>query len=106
MSKLYEFISEEQCDLAEPYAAPMSESLRAFGYELPSAIADLVDNSIFADAKNVWVDFTWNGEDSTISVTDDGKGMTEEELVNAMRPGSRNPLESRDPKDLGRYGLG
>jgi hypothetical protein len=106
MSKPYEYIGEEQCDLAEPYAAPMSESLRAFGYELPSAIADLVDNSIFAEARNVWVDFTWTGEDSTICVTDDGKGMTEEELVNAMRPGSRNPLESRDPKDLGRYGLG
>ena len=106
MSKLYESISEEQCDLAEPYAAPMSESLRAFGYELPSAIADLVDNSIFAEAKNVWVDFSWNGEDSTVCVTDDGKGMTVEELVNAMRPGSRNPLESRDPKDLGRFGLG
>jgi hypothetical protein len=106
MSKTYGHIREEQCDLAEPSAAPMSESLRAFGYELPSAIADLVDNSIFADARNVWIDFTWDGENSTICVTDDGKGMTEEELVNAMRPGSRNPLESRDPKDLGRYGLG
>ncbi|WP_238339449.1 ATP-binding protein [Candidatus Manganitrophus noduliformans] len=84
----------------------MSESLRAFGYELPSAIADLVDNSIFAGAKNVWVDFNWGGENSTISVTDDGCGMSEERLINAMRPGSRNPLENRDPKDLGRYGLG
>src|SRR5437016_308347 len=84
----------------------MSESLRAFGYELPSAIADLVDNSIFAEAKNIWVDFVWEGENSTICITDDGRGMSVEELVNAMRPGSRNPLESRDPKDLGRYGLG
>jgi hypothetical protein len=84
----------------------MSESLRAFGYELPSAIADLVDNSIFAGAKHVWVDFHWHGTASTICVTDDGRGMDEHILVEAMRPGSRNPLESRDPKDLGRYGLG
>src|SRR5688572_25945599 len=84
----------------------MVESLRAFGYELPSAIADLIDNSIFAQAKNIWIDFAWHGADSAICVTDDGNGMSEEELVNAMRPGSRNPLESRDPKDLGRYGLG
>lgn len=84
----------------------MSESLRAFGYELPSAIADLVDNSIFAEAKNVWIDFHWDGGESTICVTDDGEGMSEQELVEAMRPGSRNPLEGRDPKDLGRFGLG
>jgi hypothetical protein len=99
-------ISEGQCDLAEPYAAPMSESLRAFGYELPSAIADLIDNSIFAKARNIWIDFAWAGAASTISITDDGEGMTEGVLVDAMRPGSRNPLENRDPDDLGRYGLG
>lgn len=102
----YKDIDEKQCDLAEPNAAPMIESLRAFGYELPSAIADLIDNSIYAKAKNVWIDFFWNGEDSTICVTDDGKGMTKAELIAAMRPGSCNPLESRDSKDLGRYGLG
>lgn len=102
----YQNIKESLCDLAEPYAASMIESLRAFGYELPSSIADLIDNSIFAGAKNIWVDFNWHGGDSTICVTDDGKGMSEVELMNAMRPGSRNPLESRDPKDLGRFGLG
>ena len=97
---------ERNCDLAEPFASSMSESLRAFGYDLPSAIADLVDNSIFAQARNIWIDFNWNGENSSICVTDDGRGMTENELLDAMRPGSRNPLEARDPKDLGRYGLG
>lgn len=84
----------------------MIESLRAFGYDLPSAIADLLDNSIFAKAKNVWVDFFWNGADSSICVTDDGRGMTEDQLLNAMRPGSQNPLKTRDASDLGRYGLG
>ena len=106
MPQDFQNIDEGQCDLVEPNAAPMCESLRAFGYELPSAIADLVDNSIFAEAQNIWIDFTWNGENSVICVTDDGRGMSEEELVNAMRPGSQNPLEDRDPKDLGRYGLG
>ncbi len=32
--------------------------------------------------------------------------MAEDELKNAMRPGSRSPLEAREPKDLGRFGLG
>src|SRR6185436_14671139 len=93
-------------EIAEPYAPAMIESLRAFGYDLPSAIADLVDNSIFAKARNIWIDLNWDGENSSICVTDDGRGMTERGLLEAMRPGSSNPLETRDAKDLGRYGLG
>jgi len=84
----------------------MSESLRAFGYDLPNAIADLVDNSILAEARNIWIDFKCDGENSSICVTDDGNGMSEREMLDSMRPGSRNPLDTRDPKDLGRYGLG
>jgi hypothetical protein len=82
------------------------ESLRAFGYELPSAVADLVDNSISANASNVWVEFHWRGSRSVIAVTDDGDGMTEPVLVAAMRPGSQSPLKNRHPHDLGRFGLG
>ena len=93
-------------DIAAPHAASLVESLRAFGYELPTALADLIDNSISAGAKNVWVDFHWNGEHSVIAVTDDGDGMSEDKLVAAMRPGSQNPLQAREPNDLGRFGLG
>ena len=32
--------------------------------------------------------------------------MSEDELLDAMRPGSRNPRDERDSKDLGRFGLG
>jgi len=101
-----EIAKDSAYDIAEPDPAAMIEALRAFGYDLPSAIADLVDNSIFAKAKNIWIDFFWNGANSTICVTDDGDGMTEDKLLNAMRPGSQNPLETRDTSDLGRYGLG
>lgn len=93
-------------DLAPPQAASLVESLRAFSYELPSAIADLVDNSITAHARNVWVDFHWDGANSVISLTDDGDGMTEKMLIAAMRPGSQSPLALRTPHDLGRFGLG
>ena len=84
----------------------MAESMRAHGYTLPTAIADLIDNSISARCRKVWLTFEWNSTDSWISVTDDGEGMSEEELVNAMRLGSRGPVEDRDPADLGRFGLG
>lgn len=93
-------------DIAAPHAASLVESLRAFSYELPTALADLVDNSITAGAKNVWIDFHWDGENSVVAVTDDGAGMTEDQLVAAMRPGSQNPLKPRAPNDLGRFGLG
>jgi hypothetical protein len=93
-------------DITEPNAGALIESLRAFGYDIQTAIADLIDNSISAGAANVWLGFYWNGEDSIISIKDDGCGMTEEELINAMRLGSKNPLEERNPKDLGRFGLG
>ncbi|MBL8160220.1 ATP-binding protein [Candidatus Saccharibacteria bacterium] len=93
-------------DIAAPRPEALIQSLRAFGYDLSTAIADIVDNSISASAKNIAIDFFWNGEDSYISIQDDGCGMSEEELINAMRPGSRSPLEERSPKDLGRFGLG
>jgi Histidine kinase-, DNA gyrase B-, and HSP90-like ATPase len=93
-------------ELVEPRAASLVESLRAFGYDLGSAIADLVDNSISAGSSNVWIDFQWQGAESTISLTDDGRGMSEETLRSAMRLGSRHPSDPREAQDLGRFGLG
>lgn len=98
--------NQDDFDLVEPLAPALLESLRAFGYNIQTAIADLIDNSISAEAKSVWLDFYWDGADSYISLLDDGTGMTEPELINAMRPGSRSPLEERNAKDLGRFGLG
>lgn len=91
---------------AEPEASSMIETFRAIGYSVEAAIADIIDNSISAGAKNIWVDYEWNGEATTISVIDDGSGMSNDELINAMRPGSKNPLDIREAKDLGRFGLG
>ncbi len=97
---------DEPFDPTPPHAAAIVESLRAFGYDLPTALADLVDNSISAGARNVWLHFEWDGAASVISVTDDGRGMTAAELVEAMRLGTRGPLVERQPHDLGRFGLG
>ena len=96
----------EQYDEVAPLAASLVQSLRAFSYELPSAVADLIDNSITAGARHVWIDFFWDGDDSAISVTDDGRGMSEDTLKAAMRLGSASPQAPRAPRDLGRFGLG
>lgn len=106
MKKGGDHFIEADIDIAAPHAASLVESLRAFGYDLPTALADLADNSITAGAKNVWIDFHWDGENSVIAVTDDGDGMSEEKLVAAMRLGSRNPRETRELGDFGRFGLG
>lgn len=98
--------SQLNYDDVAPDASAMIESMRAHGYTLATAIADLIDNSISARCRNVWLRFEWQGNDSWISITDDGYGMTEEKLVNAMRLGSQNPLDRRDTSDLGRFGLG
>jgi hypothetical protein len=91
---------------AIPEAGPMIESFRAIGYSIEAAVADIIDNSISAQAKNVWVNFDWKGNDSWLSIKDDGYGMNSDELVQAMRPGSKNPLDDRNSRDLGRFGLG
>lgn len=89
-----------------PDPAALIESMRAFGYSLPAAIADLVDNSISAGATEIEIGFEWLGAGSTVSVLDDGIGMDLGELIAAMRLGSRHPAEERAHRDLGRFGLG
>ena len=87
-------------------ASAMGEAMRAYGYNLATALADLIDNSIAAGSRKVWLRCEWAGSSSWISVTDDGSGMAEKELVNAMRLGSTNPTSKRAKSDLGRFGLG
>lgn len=99
-------MQDDAFDPTPPHASAIVESLRAFGYDLPTALADLVDNSIAAEARHIWLRFEWAGDASTISVADDGHGMSAEELVEAMRLGTKGPLADRAPHDLGRFGLG
>ena len=93
-------------ELADPNAASLMQSLRAFGYDISTAIADLIDNSITAQANTISVVFEWNNGDPLISIADNGYGMSETELFEAMKTGSKNPLDERTSDDLGRFGLG
>lgn len=91
---------------APPRAMAMLEALRGLGYSTAAALADIIDNSISAGAKEVRVDFAWDGPASRITILDDGCGMDDAELENAMRLGDKNPLETRAIHDLGRFGMG
>lgn len=93
-------------DETPPKPKATINTLRAFGYNLQTAIADIIDNSISADAQNVWVDYHWNGSESWVTIADDGRGMDRTQLVDAMTPGSKDPNDERSEHDLGRFGLG
>lgn len=79
--------------------------MRAVGYSVEAAIADLVDNSISARADNIEIKYDAS-DDSFVAILDNGWGMAPDELTRAMRHGSHNPSDERDPNDLGRFGLG
>ena len=87
-----------------PAAAALMESTRCIGYSFESAISDILDNSISAHAKNIWI-YSKPSDDPSVSILDDGDGLYREELVEAMRYGA-NPNEKRAETDLGRFGLG
>ncbi|WP_455284417.1 ATP-binding protein [Cupriavidus necator] len=84
----------------------MLEALRGLGYSTAAALADIVDNSVSAGATEVHIFFDWAGDDSRISVLDNGRGMDDPALESAMRLGEKSPLDARDPGDLGRFGMG
>lgn len=93
--------------LNPPDASSLMMSARSFGnYDLPAAIADLIDNSIKARANRVSITCTHNEGDPEVRILDDGEGMRAEELSAAMRPASTSPSEERSPDDLGRFGWG
>jgi len=89
-----------------PSAAMLIESMRDIGYSLETAMADVVDNSITSGATNIQVFVDPTVSTAKIGILDNGKGMTKDELLVAMRPGSRSPLDQRAANDLGRFGLG
>ncbi len=91
---------------AIPHAASLIEGLRDFGYSLETSLADVIDNAITAGAVTVDIIAETASDEPWLAIVDNGHGMTEAELVEAMRPGSRNPRDLRKPSDLGRFGLG
>jgi len=86
-----------------PAARRLISSLRDMGYEFPTAVADLVDNSIEAGATVVTVDVEFEGEDSWVRISDNGAGMSSATLREALRYGSSRKYSSTD---LGKFGLG
>lgn len=83
----------------------LMESMRAVGYTLETAIADIIDNSITAGGNLIDIRFTAAPE-PRIAIIDNGFGMDNETLLDAMKLAGRPPSIQRKPYDLGRFGLG
>ncbi|HIF5693200.1 ATP-binding protein [Vibrio parahaemolyticus] len=100
MNKTIELPEEDDF---RPSAARLVESLRDTGYSKEAAFADIIDNSIAANATHIEVELQYMFGEFRVIITDNGDGMSEEQLRNAMRYGSPR----RDnPKSLGKFGMG
>ena len=86
-----------------PSAKRLINTLRSLGYEFSTAVAELVDNSIEANATEVIINVEYDGENSWVMIADNGRGMSGEKLKEAMRYGSDSTY---DEKSLGKFGLG
>ncbi len=89
-----------------PSASSLSASIRDLGYSLETAVADLIDNSITANATQARIFCDLASPTTSLVIIDNGCGMDKEHLLAAMKIGSLNPKYERSPNDLGRFGLG
>ena len=86
------------------------ESLRNSSFDTVSAIGEVIDNSIQADAKNIKISIE-KSEDNRhridllgVVFADDGKGMDKQILHNCMQLGYSERYNDR--KGIGRFGVG
>lgn len=90
-----------------PDARALMNGARSIGnYDLAAAFADLIDNSITAEASGIDIVCRYLDGKPVVTIKDNGLGMSQEELTYAMRPASCDPERDRDINDLGRFGWG
>lgn len=89
-----------------PPAKSLIQGLRCIGYNFSTALADIIDNSISADAKHIQVLSNPDDEEPYVVIFDDGHGMGFKELDNAMTLGSNRDEKEDSEYELGRFGLG
>jgi hypothetical protein len=87
-----------------PNFGRLDKALRSIGYSFEAAVADIIDNSIDAKAKNVLVRFILRKNKALdLVIWDDGKGMSSKTLKEAMRFGAD---VTQELDRLGKFGLG
>lgn len=92
-------------EIVNPDVGNFIKSLRDIGYTFEIAVADVVDNSIAAKASNIKI-YAVPEPEVLFCMLDDGIGMSNKQLIEAMRLASKDPEQKRTKNDLGRFGLG
>lgn len=104
MIKTKKQIEENNDFVLPPDPERVMEGLRDTGYNFNTAIADIIDNSVAAGATKVDITVDLNPQNEvTVYIADNGSGMDDAGLKNAMRYGSK---QRADPSSLGKFGLG
>ena len=89
-----------------PPAKSLIFGLRCIGYNFSTALADIIDNSISAEARNIKVFSNPDAKEPYVVIFDDGCGMGRKALENAMTLGSDRGTKEDCELELGRFGLG
>lgn len=87
----------------QPNARRTMEALRELGYDSYASVLDITDNPIDAHATKIDIIIKEESGDIVITIDDDGTGMDEETLSEALRLGSDT---EREATDLGKFGMG
>lgn len=90
----------------QPPAKNLITGIRAIGYNFSTAVADIIDNSISAQANRIDVISDVSEDKAFVEFLDNGTGMTYGELENAMLLGSSRIGREDGDIELGRFGLG
>ena len=87
-------------------AKALMTGFRSMGYSFSTAVADIIDNSISAEATRVDIYSDPLAEEPYFCILDNGHGMDAKKLDNAMLPGSDRDDVPDSELELGRFGLG
>lgn len=92
-------------------AARICDGLRKIGYTPPTAITDIIDNSVQAEANSIWIraipivaSESRRENVRAYEIIDDGLGMNLEQMKEALKLGANDAHYA--PNSLSKYGLG
>lgn len=100
--ELEKFLDEEL--FQPPVPGRTIEFVASLGHDLATAVADIIDNSIAADASRIGITFPApNQHGRILAIADNGHGMSHDEVLRAMQFGAERDYNERD---LGKFGIG